>query len=137
MDEVQLTITPSNNLTHVFFLYRSNATGTVPFVIQSLPDIPAGTTTTETLSVPPLVSQYGLPTFYSLLALHDESNNLVTVGCDPSWAAGVIGNADFNTEFYGYYPYTEDDMANALVAGDPNSHVLHMSCSGFFGRWIP
>ena len=35
-----------------------------------------------------------------------------------------MGNADYNTEFYGYYPYTEDDMANALVAGDPNSHVL-------------
>src|ERR1017187_8027735 len=68
-DEIQLTIAPSNTLTHVFFLYRSNETGSTPFVIQSLPDIPAGTTTTETFSVPPLVSQYGLPTFYSLLAL--------------------------------------------------------------------
>jgi hypothetical protein len=113
-DQIQLTIDPNQNLSHVYFLYATNATGE-PVKVLSLPDLIAGVSTTETVVIQNGFSQGPFNQIvYSVIGLYDETNQLVTIGFNSPAAASVIGT-NFNTEFPSF---TESGIATALLNND-------------------
>ena len=116
VSQVQLTITPSNNLSHVFFLYGSGVTSLVVSTILPLPNLVAGVSTTLTLSVN---STTETPS-YNVIGLYNETNKLLTLGLPTYEATNVVGKKDFNTEFS---PYTEDAVASSLLSNDTTAVV--------------
>jgi len=132
-EEIQLTITPSNNLSHVYFLYGAGTTSLYPVVtVQPLPNLVAGETTTEDILVPAIspVSPIARSSFY-VMGLYDETNKLVTIGLNSTVANAAIGNTDFNTEFS---PFTEAAFATALLSNDTATLVSFAETPQFQGQ---
>jgi hypothetical protein len=111
VSQIQLTITPSNNLSHVYFLYGTGVTSLVVSTVQALPNLVAGVSTTLTLSVNTTTE---FPA-YAVIGLYDETNKLLTLGLPTYEATNVVGKKDFNTEFS---PDTEDAVASSLLSND-------------------
>jgi len=111
VSQIQLTITPSNNLSHVYFLYGTGVTSLVITTIQALPNLVGGASTTLTLSVNTTTE---FPS-YAVIGLYDETNKLLTLGLPTYEATNVVGKKDFNTEFS---PDTEDAVAASLLSND-------------------
>jgi hypothetical protein len=117
-DQIQLTIDPSNNLSHVFFFYATNSTGGNANTLTSLPNLTAGLSTTETFSATPAGFPGNPARFYGVIGLYDETNKLLAISLNNTAAADAIGK-DFETEFAGGNPhFTESDLANALLSND-------------------
>ena len=116
-DEIQLTIAPSNSLTHVYFLFGTNGSTLYNVTVVPAPDLVGGTSTTETFSV-------DLPTFddaYAVVGLYDETNKLLTIGLNTAAAQYYVGNTNFDGTFgnaaeFGFY--SEDTIATALLSND-------------------
>jgi hypothetical protein len=123
-DEVQLTISPSNNLTHVYFLYGVG--GTTPSNISAipLPDIVGGITTTDTFSAANISSPA-----YAVMGLYDETNKLLTLSLYSGEAQNINGNADFSDVFS---PFTENTIATALLSNDTATLVNFIGQADFW-----
>ena len=119
-DQIQLTISPSNNLSHVYFLYGVNSSTLHDLSVVSLPNLLAGVSTTETFTV----SHSPLADAYTVIGLYDETNKLLTVGMNSSEAERIMGNTDFSNEFsavassYSQPFYSEDAIATAMLSND-------------------
>jgi hypothetical protein len=115
-EEIQLTINPSNNLSHVYFFYATNATGLGSAnTLTALPNLTAGVSTTETFFATPAGNYLDPLRFYGVVGLYDETNKLITLSMTSVEAGNVIGTRDFSTEFSGF---TEDSLATALLSND-------------------
>jgi hypothetical protein len=126
IDEIQLTITPSNNLTHVYFFYGPGTTSLWPVTaVDPLPNLQADETTVVDLSV----TQVSGAACY-VLGLYNETNNLVSIGVDSNWAQNVIGQTNFNAEFV---PFTEDQIATALLSNDIATLDNFVTAPSFYG----
>ncbi|HUJ72676.1 MAG TPA: hypothetical protein VLZ30_10545 [Verrucomicrobiae bacterium] len=109
-NEIQLTISSSNNLTHVTFFYGENRTSLHVNGILSLPDVRAGTVAKDTFFLPSDGSSD-----FTLLATYDEPNKLVAFAFPSGFAPTIMGRGDFDTQFA---PFTEAGVATALMSND-------------------
>jgi hypothetical protein len=119
-NQIQLTITPSNNLTHVFFIYGGNGTTLQVLSVTPLPDLVGGTSTTDTISVGTVPFR---PAGYTIIGLYDETNKLLSIGMSPTEANRIAGTTSFSNEFmvFGTSPpvlYSESDIASLLLSND-------------------
>jgi hypothetical protein len=116
-DEIQLTITPSNNLSHVYFLYGVNSSTLNAVTAVPLPNLVGGISTTETFNV----NHTPFADAFVVIGLYDETNKLLTVAMNSSEAQRINGNTDFADEFsqlaIGPF-YSEDAIATAMLSND-------------------
>jgi hypothetical protein len=122
-NEIQLTISPSNNLTHVYFIYGVDRTSLNPSGVVPLPDVAAGTVATDTFFVPSDNSDA-----FTLLAVYDETNNLLTFAFPNPAAPTIMARGDFNTQFA---PYMETSIATALMSGDAATFTHFVTFNDF------
>jgi hypothetical protein len=118
--DIQLTITPNKNLSHVYFFYVTNRTGSTSIPVP-LPDLTANVPTVESFVIQNGTSNTNAVYCY-LTGVYDETNQLVTLDFSNGTAAGALGKT-FEQEFPGI---TESAFAAALETGDTNT------LSGFF-----
>ena len=115
MVDIQLTVVPSENLSHVEFLYGTiptNPEWDINLVPTSLPDLVGGVTNTLTFSThEPEGDPHAF--VYGLIAVYDTGNQLLALGFNDGEAQSLIGSPrSFETEFAGY---TEADLSGALM----------------------
>lgn len=113
-NQVQLIVAPNKDLSHVYFLYGASSGGSFSATATALADIPGGAT--NTINFGALAPSDSGIFSYSVLALYDTGNKLVTMGFNNVEGLSLISSPrSFETEFPSY---TEAGIGLALLNGD-------------------